>query len=161
MAESDQADRTMMGQRIIIGAMITGVVMFTVIALAIGPLSFDESLRNTLGLVLVLLGTGEVIAFTIVRTAILGKLSRDLANDPPGADPTTRVVPAVNTITLIGAAMAEGWGLFGTVILLLSGNMLFLIAPLLAVVIMLLILPSRPKLEALTARLTGRNPFAG
>lgn len=161
MAATETIARAVFSQRLILGAMIMGIGVFTIVSLAIGPVDEGSEIANILGLVLLVLGFSETMAFTIFRTFTLGKLRRDLENDPPDEDPVSRVLLTANRVTLIGAAMAEGWGLFGTVILLLSGNTLFLLAPLLAITLILLLFPSRHKLEALAARLTGRNPYAG
>jgi len=87
-------------------------------------------------------------------------LRREFEQNPGGEDATARVLAALRTLWLIGAAMAEGFGMFGAVVLLLSGNKVLLIAPLISVVLLLMVLPSRQKFDALTARLTGENPFA-
>ena len=64
--------------RILIGAFLTGLTLFTGIALYLGPLGDDTSLAPVLGGVLVLLGLGELVAVTV-----LGKIQ---AAKPAAAD---------------------------------------------------------------------------
>jgi hypothetical protein len=76
-------------------------------------------------------------------------------------DAEREVLPAFHTLTLIRSAMAEGFGLFGLVIIMVTGAKLALVAPVLALVVLVLGFPARHRLTALTSILTGRNPYAG
>lgn len=68
------------------------------------------------------------------------------SDDEPDAAKLAAIGP-YTTALLLRAALVEGWGLFSTVAALLTGNMLFLIAPVLAVAILGAFFPTRAKFE--------------
>ena len=70
------------------------------------------------------------------------------------------MMPTCQTLTLIRSAMAEGLGLFGLVIGLVTDTQAAFAAPVLALIILGAGFPTRDKLTQLTASITGRNPYA-
>lgn len=68
------------------------------------------------------------------------------ADDDPDA-PKLAAIGPYTTGLLLRAAIVEGWGLFGAVCGLLTANLLFLIAPLLAAAIIGVYFPTRSRFE--------------
>ena len=66
-------------------------------------------------------------------------------DEPDGAK--LAAVGYYTTGLVLRAALVEGWGLFSTVAALLTGNMLFLIAPLLSIAVLGAFFPTRAKFE--------------
>lgn len=62
------------------------------------------------------------------------------------------------TLTIVRIAMIEGFGMLGAVALLLTSNWAFIAAPLLAVLIIALLMPSEAKIRVFIARVTGEIP---
>lgn len=146
--------------RIMLIAMIAGILAFGIVACLLAPLGGDDSqLANVLLLVLALMAVGELSAYVVIRMVILGKLRQAVADSANTDDPQTLVLPVFYQITIIGAAMAEGLSLFGLVIFLLFAAPPALIAPVLGVVLIAARFPSENKLANFTLDVTGRQPI--
>jgi disulfide bond formation protein DsbB len=153
--------RNISGLQIIVGAMMAGLLIFGIIALAVGPLGMpDPAMTGILLAVLAFLGATELIGYLVLRTVMLGKLRTDAAQGALGEDPEQSVLPVWSTLTLIRSAMTEGWGLFGSVITLLAAPPLAMGAIVLALALLGLGFPTRDKLTQLTVNITGQNPYA-
>ena len=106
------------------------------------------------GLFAVMLGAWALL--TLPATAFIlpamrkkaGLAAADAAGDPDPDAPKIAAIAHYTTALLLRAALAEGWGLFGAVAALLTGNLLFLIAPVLAAMIIGVYFPTRSKFEA-------------
>ena len=94
--------------QIIVLAMMAGVLVFAVIAVAIGSRNSPQpELARLLMPILVLVGVVELPAYFVVRRASIASLRRSLEADPPADDPDARVMTTFATLTIIGSAMAE------------------------------------------------------
>jgi len=134
--------------QIIVLAMMAGVLVFAVIAVAIGSRNPPQpELARLLMPILVLVGVVELPAYFVVRRASVASLRRSLEVDPPADDSDARVMTTFATLTIIGSAMAEGFGLFGSVIFLLTSEWPVLAAPAIALVVLVLRIPTGGKLS--------------
>lgn len=141
--------------QLIILAMMAGVLAVGVVAVALGSrITIQPELAPLLLAILALFGAAELPVYFVVRARVLAGLrdsveaSRDTDTD---TDAASRVFPAMATLTIIGGAMAEGFGLFGGVICLLTGNRAALAAPAIALVLLVLRVPTQDKLSAFAA----------
>lgn len=151
-------DKALASAKLIVGSLAMGLLTFmAVLFFVIGPQTpADPKLPNILLIVLVVLGLSEFPAYFVLRSGLLSRLRRAFAQEPPRGDPTARVWPSFFTLTLIGCGLAEGWGLFGAIAYMLSGNQWALLAPLLAVLLLALQFPTRDKLSTFVSSVTGR-----
>ena len=157
---NDQLDRQVLVQQVIVAMMMTGVVAFGAIVLLILPgRTTSPEMANLLLPVLGVLAVGELVAYGVIRGVVLGNVRRQIEQGPSAPGNEGKALVAGQTLTLIRSAMAESVGLFGVVIVLISGNRLALVGPALALVIMALGFPTRNKLADLVSNLTGRNPY--
>lgn len=132
-------------------AMALGVVALSVgacVLRATGTIPADEGLGRTLALVVLALVLGAVPAYLAVRKVLL---ERARAAREPGRELLRqgRVPPPLLALTIVGAALAEGVGLFGAITVLLGGPWVVLAAPVLAAGLILMQIPRRERLEEL------------
>ncbi len=148
----------LMALRIIIAAMLGGLAALTIVALFVDVAPAEgspEGLDSTLLLVLGLFAVAELPAYLVVRHKTINDLRRSWANRSTEHQQTRALAGAFATITIIGAAMVEGLGLFGAVIYMLTGNGCGLIAPGLAAVVLLVLFPTYGKVQELKSIVTG------
>ena len=114
--------------RIVVGALIFGVISFAGVAFflagdhGLGNQRANADLPRMLLLVLGVLGLGLVAGYPIVRKTIVGALrSRWRGGGEPVTD-DPQLLQSFQTLTIVGAAMAEGFALFSGVIYLLSAH---------------------------------------
>lgn len=126
-----------------------GVALLTAVALALAPLSETGVMAS--GVLLPILGVlavGEIPVYQVLRRRAL----RRLADRREGAlmeARTERVPHELFTLILVGAALAEGVGLFGAVVYLLTANALAIAGPFVALVVLGYQVPTRDRLEDL------------
>jgi hypothetical protein len=117
-AELQQAVRPL---QVILAAMILGMVAFAVIALAIGPIGpVEPGLTQALLVGLVCLVVTEAIMWSILRRRLVRR-AREMTAGASDDGRRTILRGYVMIAGLVPAAMAEGLGLFGAVIYLLTG----------------------------------------
>lgn len=144
--------------QIIIPVMAAGMIAFGVITSVLTPVGKPEAiadLTNILLLVLALLAASEIPAFFIVRMGRIAKLRKTLSDRKP-EECLKPIAATYLQITLIGAAMAEGIGLFGIVIVLITGNWLVGLAPLLALLVLVMLFPRLGAFQSFASNATGR-----
>ncbi len=147
-------DRIAKTGQILVFAMLAGIVAFGGVVMAIGPTGGEEPPDATVLLIaLAAVAVTEIPAFVVIRMGIVGNLKKRHGSRAAGDPIPDEIVNAHMVLTLIGGAMAEGVGLFGLVIVLLTGNWLAMIAPALAIVILAAFIPSRAKIERFAAGL--------
>jgi len=146
--------------RIVVIAMTVGVAAFTGVVYAIG------STRGALGrpasseimlAVLAALAAGAALAYFVVRRVIVSQLQRRCAGLDSHEDVTTLLMSQFFTLTVLGCALAEGPGLFGAVIYLLTQNALALLAPALAVLLLLAQFPTDGRFGSFSIAVLGRD----
>ncbi|MEK6703445.1 MAG: hypothetical protein AABZ53_14385 [Planctomycetota bacterium] len=144
-------------------ALMTGLTVLTCVALAMGPISPTTTPGSSPGaakpplpetalyVFLGALGVGCVLAY-FVQSGMCVKKSKELWNartsDDEGHDAVAR---ALMTTTILKAALVEGPGLFGAVLILLTGSLIGLAAPIVALLLLAVMLPARSRLESLMA----------
>ena len=140
---------------IIGAAFAAGIVLFAAIALTVGPLGLaaedggTESSDSLGTMLLYVLGAQAIVVLPIsfaLRNAGVKRVAADrestLAQIDEGQVPTQ-----LGGAIIVSAALVESLGLFGCVIVLLTGNMIALGAPVLAVLMILLELPNQQRLR--------------
>lgn len=147
--------------QLIVGAMMTGLVTFAVIVLAVGTVGEpDPSLANLLLAVLGVLGVSELAGYVVLRMVLLGKLRGEAESTSAPHEVDQKVLGTWSTLVLIRSAMTEGWGLFGCVIALVTGSPLGLAAAVLAVLLLAMGFPTQGRLAQVALDATGQNPYA-
>lgn len=144
----EQATKRLRGLRIIIAAMLGGMLAFGGVAVAIvraGSIPQNEGLGSTLLLILGLLPLGEMPAYVVLRQATIARLRRSCAESSSDVERTTSLLNGFATLTIIAGAMVEGLALFGIVIYMVSGKTLALLAPGVAIILLATIFPSVEK----------------
>lgn len=147
--------------RIIVIAMVTGMLLFGAVALGLGPLiPQDAALAKILLLALGGVGAAELIGFLALRAVVTGAIRRKIAtaNRTP-AD--SELFPGYATLTLVRSAMCEGFGLFAITVLLLTGNKAALLAAGLPLVLLVIGMPSLDAFRQFRDRVTNANPYSG
>lgn len=152
-------DKQLNVTRLIVVAMAAGLVVFGIVTLVIGPRMEDPEFAKILLLMLVALGLSESVAYGVLRTVTLNALRKDVSGLPlPEAE--QKAMGSYHTLVVIRSAMAEGLGLFGVTIAMVTGAKLAFAAPLLSLILLAIGFPTRQKLSDLVTAVTGRNPYA-
>jgi len=101
--------------------------------------------------VLFAVGMGNAGVYVVLRKAFVAQA---LANRETSVALLAEggIPPQLYTLTILGAALAEAFGIFGLVIVLLGGPWAVLAAPAISVVLILLQIPTRGRLEELLRR---------
>lgn len=148
-------DDTLRMLRTVVAAMMMGVLGLSVIAIFIGQQADpNPKLANILLVLLAVMAAWELIAYGVIRASLLKRLRRRFAENPPAADPTAELIGNFNSLTIIACALAEGLGLFGGVIMLITGAWASLAAPALALILLAFQLPSQDKLARFVSGVT-------
>jgi F0F1-type ATP synthase membrane subunit c/vacuolar-type H+-ATPase subunit K len=136
--------------QILIAALLLGMLSFSGIAAAMAGKAGshpDPKLATTLFIVLGLLAVTELTVFlALVRPTFI----RQVRADSQSRDEASRdsfLQQRFLTLTILSGALAEGLGLFGAVIVLLTGKYEALAAPALAAVALLLVLPTPARFD--------------
>lgn len=134
---------TITQSRIILMALASGVVMFTAVALFVGPMNGEES-ESTMAVlewVVLAYGVGVLPLVFFLRRLLDGRIAP--RKDAAIEEIKKGLMPVEFRVsTILPAALAESAGLFGCVVLLLTGNALLLIAPIVSVAVILYMWPS-------------------
>ena len=145
-------------------AFIAGLLMFAIVVVFVpistptppatpGSPTPSTSPTDMEGLFAIMLGLWGIVS--IPASAFLlpmqlkkaGLAAADAASDTDPDAPKLAAIAPYTTGLLLRSALIEGWGLFGAVCAFLTGNLLFLIAPLLAAAIIGAYFPTRAKFE--------------
>lgn len=137
--------------RIILGVMALGVLAFTAVAAylrATMQIGDDRSVPTLLAYVLVGLALSEVPAYFVLRKVFFER-ARQQREEALEALRQGLVPLPLATFLILAAALIEGPGLFGAVILILGAPWAVIAAPILSVGLIVLHLPTREGLEAI------------
>ena len=118
--------------------------------------SFDPDMTN---LMLGLLGAlilMELPVYVIVRKRFTDKLRNKYQACDSRESQEEELVKGFLTLTLIGAAIVEGIGLFGIVITLITGTWLTIVAPAIGLMLLCLLFPSRDRYNQFASNITGQ-----
>ncbi len=145
--------------RIVNSSMAGGIVMFaivTVVFVHTGVVKTNSESAPSLLLALGAVALFGIIAYPLLRRSMLGKLRARFEERSTSEIDPAELAPTFHTLTLIGAAMAEGFGLFGTVVLLITGQWAALAAPIIALIALAFLYPTERRLARFTTTIT--NP---
>jgi hypothetical protein len=145
-------------------AFIAGLLMFSIVVIFVpvgaptpapspGSPPAPSNTSDMEGLFAVMIGAWGLL--TLPATLFIlpamrkkaGLSAADAAGDPDPDAPKLAAIGHYTTGLLLRAALAEGWGLFGAVAAFITGNLLFLIAPVVAAMIIGAYFPTRSKFE--------------
>jgi hypothetical protein len=135
--------------QIILAALAGGVLVFTGVAVALRLAGMTPAPGDTpklLALALLALVAGEIPLYLMLRRVFLGPV-RARRDESLELVKSGRIPLQLQTLAILGAALAEGAGLLGVITVLLGGPWLVLAAPLLAIVLIVLQIPTRARLE--------------
>ena len=136
--------------RVIVVGMAVGVLALTGVAVFIKQTSppGDSSLGRTLALAALGLGAGLAGTYVVLRRSAIARLGATRA-EALAALERGELPPELLGLTIVGAALAEGFGLFGAVALLLGAPWFALAEPILALALILAQIPGRERALAL------------
>lgn len=156
----DEMPASLQNLRLIIPAMAMGMILFAAIVIFLitsGRMDTDPEPANLLLLVLAALAVAELAAYVVIRKVITGNLRRRWLGHAVEDVPPEELLKWFQTLTLVGAAMAEGLSLFGLVILLVTGNWPAIVAPAIGLLLIALHFPTRDKLNRFAGSVTGQH----
>lgn len=143
--------------QVIVLALFSSITAFTVIATVIGPqvrtptVNASAAPASSEHILMMALGAFGFIGFVVLGVFIRPALARkarsawvDRPSDEVGGESVWNMF-AVRTI--VTAAFVEGVGLFGSIIHMLTGALPPLAAPVLAVLLLIAVFPTRVRLE--------------
>ena len=122
--------------QIILSALIVGVIALTVAAIFAHPKigSTDAELGQKLLLILAGLPVLALPAYALMRRRATRLLARR-HHDARAEARNHQIPPELLGAVIVGASLAEGLGLFGATIFLITGQWLALVAPALAIIV--------------------------
>ena len=131
--------------RILSLAMAGGVVVLVVVAQFVGPVSkLDDELVGTLRLVAIFLLFAAIVGSFIIRSVSRRQLARRLQATSPDED---SFPPELLRETVVSTALFEGVGMLGGFVYLMSHDPQWLGLSALAVIVVLLRLPSEERVR--------------
>ena len=150
------ADRVLRPLQFVIASMIVGILAFGLVAVIAGGIrSAGPPVAPVLLPALGAVALAEIPAYILVRQGIVERLRRRL--DQSAADLTAYMfVGPFTTLTIIGGALAEGPSLFGIVVYWVTGDGLALVVPLVGVLVLARLYPTRGRLCTFLSRISGR-----
>jgi hypothetical protein len=154
---NDPIYRSLRPLQMIILAMMVGILAFATVAVAVSrQFGHEADLAPRLLLILAAVGLGELLVYRALRRAAIDKLRKALEQDPAGQIRPTTLAPGLMNLRIITAAMAEGFALFGIVVFLVTGTAVALAAPVIALVILTRLVPTRDRVSRFIAELSGQ-----
>lgn len=153
---NDPIYQSLRSLQMIILAMMVGILAFATVAVAVSrQFGHQADLAPRLLLILAAVGLGELLAYRALRRAAIDRLRRLLQQDPAGQVQSATLATGLMNLRIIAAGMAEGFGLFGIVVFLVTGTAVALAAPVLALVILTRLVPTRDGISRFIAELSG------
>lgn len=143
--------------KIVLLAMIVGLIGFAVVSYVLrkdGSFEAGEKAGPVLLGILGLMAIGELPAYLIIRQTIAGKTRRRWREEQPVNDPVSFFGQPIATVAILGAAMAEGLGLFGILIYLMAGNVWGLAVGGVAMILVLAQIPTRQSVDRFISAMT-------
>jgi hypothetical protein len=135
--------------QIILGALASGVVIFTGIVVFLRlegvPLE-NPRVARLLPLFVILLAACELPVYLLLRRAFVAQV-RAAREESLELVKQGKVPLQLQTLAILGAALAEGVGLLGVITVLLGGSWFVLAAPAVSVVLIVAQMPTRERLE--------------
>jgi len=149
MAES--VESTVTALRIIVGGLIAGLTLFSLIALALGPINKtpDPMLGRLMLAGLALAAAAGAAAYVTLRAAMRRDLAARAAELRQHPDPATLVLARYRQFVIAGAGVIEGPGFFAAMTYLVTGNPVAMGAAAGVVLLLLAHMPSADHLRRL------------
>jgi hypothetical protein len=157
---NDKLHPNVQNLRLMIPAMAMGVIIFAAIVIFLVAgwrMNTDPTLENPLLLALAALAVMEIVVYVVMRKVITGNLRRRWLGHAAEDVPADELAKCFQTLTLVGAALAEGLSLFGIVTLLITGNWLAIAAPAVGLLLIALHFPTRDKFNRFAGNATGQH----
>jgi hypothetical protein len=135
--------------RLILLALAAGVLIFACVASwlrATGAMPSETEIGGLLALIAAGIGVMQLPVYFVLRANLLGR-ARGQKEESLELLQQDRIPPPLMTLAIVGAALAEGMGLFGTVALLLGAPWIALALPALSIVLILAQIPTRERME--------------
>jgi hypothetical protein len=139
--------------QIILVALALGVVTFTGVVVALRLTSNPDMDPERAKLLLVVLGglaVSEAVVYVLLRRSFVAR-AKDSRETSLTLVRHGRIPLPLHTLAIIGGALAEGAGLLGSIAVLLGAPWYALAAPALAVVLILIQLPSQERLSRIVS----------
>jgi hypothetical protein len=155
---ANQTIARMRALKVIIAVMAGGLFTFTVIVVVLvtgGSMETHVDLAPLMMIVLGGLAACEAIGYVVLRQGIIAKTRGFLRTHSDFGEPSAAIGNAFAMLTIVAGAMLEGLGLFGAVIVLVTGEDLALAAPAVAILLLLaFVLPNEEKARNFATRMT-------
>lgn len=123
---------------------LAGVAAWVVLARLIPP---QPSAAWPLGIALVVLGLTQVAVWPLLRRGAIDASRRQWETDGTDAQRADRLTAEFLRFRFVTAVLAEAWGVFGSVVAVVTGRLEFLAAPLLAAMLLSLQWPTQGRME--------------
>lgn len=156
---ADQVRQRIQALQVTVGAMAFGVTVLSVVAVALSGqfVAGGGDLETIFCAILVGLAVVELVAYSILRPAFTARAQREWVEDGPPQDQVGEFTAGrYATLTIIGCAMAEGFGLLGGAAVLVTGRYFGLAAAGVALVALAIQFPTRAKMSTFASRITGQ-----
>lgn len=153
----DQTDRLLRVPRIVLGAMMLGIVAFAGVSPVLrgqGLLPASPELVPILYVVLAAVIVGAVTGCLVVRRTLIGGLRRKWAGRSVSDIPPAERARALISLTIVSAALAEGAALTAIVVFLLGANWAVLAVPALALFRLVSLMPTGDRVDRLVEQAT-------
>ncbi len=160
MNQQPNPDRVILQLRVILGAMTSGIVGISLVAVLVvrnQPPPSNEQLTTILLAVMCGLALTEIPVYVLVRTTRVSGLRTSLTSKPD-AERLTALCREYSTLTIIAAAMAEAVGLLGGLAHLLTAHTLALLGPVASLAVFFALFPSKQRLRNLAVSILGLTP---
>jgi hypothetical protein len=148
-------------QQILVGSLLMGLLMFSGVVIYLRSTGSTSTPPSASSEQLLLIVMGVLTLVTLVAGFVIKRLHtgqmRKLADDGVEFDDRT-LMGRYSTLNVLRAALAEGPGLFGAVVVMISGNLLGFIGTAVGAAVLLLVLPTRGKFDAFVRDATGEAP---
>ena len=154
----EHVQRVFVSVRLVVVALAAGTIAFASLSgflVAGGAITWQPQQAGTLLPVLVLAALGAASGYVVLRRAIAANLRRSYQTQADRDAPPVPLVSGYQTLTILGAARAEGPGLFGVVVFLRTGQWVALAVPAVSLAALALLFPTRDKLARFVVQVTG------
>ncbi|UCE59227.1 MAG: hypothetical protein JSU63_17505 [Phycisphaerales bacterium] len=133
---------------------------FAIVSVALVESGFHTTDDKSGSIMLVLLGVLvvlETLAYFLIRRSMIGELRQTLQEDTGEMDRTAKLAGGFNSLTLLGAPMPEGVGLYSVLVYLMSGSVVGLAAAGVALLLVLMHWPTENKARSFVESVTGQR----
>jgi len=152
MSDQPTIDKALLTLKIVVSALLAGVVMTWAVILVVSRSVPDRpeltGLLSTILLVFAVIAT--VLPIPLYRPMV-NKARQAIANAPAGTDPAGIAMRHLQPYTLISAALGESLGLFAAVVYLLTRYQSAMLMAVLGIILIVRQFPTRRQLDTFLA----------